>query len=97
MARSVVRTQGYSLKQRSGKNRGLKAFCMVILGLLLSMQLTTQYIAYSFDYRPELGSNFKIKGYPIYPLYRLPEWVFILLKSKYLYKLFRHILLFFFQ
>jgi len=81
MARSIVRTEGFSLGLKKGISRRLKAFVVFILLIVLTLQITAQYIAYAFNYDLALGWYFNINGLLIYPFYRAAYWLYILLST----------------
>ena len=80
MARSIVKTKGYSL-QKDSSYRRIKAFLIFILCLALNFQLIAQYIAYAFNYNEALGYYFSIKGYSVYPFYKSAYWLYILMSQ----------------
>jgi len=81
MARSVIKTEGYSLKSKKGISRRLKALIVFALLIVVTLQITAQYIAYTFGYHPALGWRFNINGYFIYPFYRAANWLYILFST----------------
>jgi type IV secretion system protein VirD4 len=81
MPRSVVKTEGFSLDSKKGISKRLKAFIVFVFMIILSLQLTAQYIAYAFNYDAALGWCFNINGYLIYPFYRAAYWLYVLMST----------------
>jgi len=81
MARNVVKTQDYSFQgvKREGMSYRIKAFLIFLFCTLLNLQITAQYIAHAYDYHPFLGWFVTIKGYPIYPFFNSPYWLYVLM------------------
>ena len=77
MARNIVKTEGFSLRQRKGKglDRRIVAALIFLVCLFGVLQVTAQYIAYSFNYHAALGSHFVVKNFPVYPFYRAIFWL----------------------
>jgi len=83
MARNIVKTQDYSFQglKREGLNYRIKAAIILAVCLIITLQATTQYIAYAFEHHPALGWSFTVMGYHIYPFYRGAYWLYILMSS----------------
>ena len=82
MARSIVKTEGFSLTSKSkGIPLCLKALVVFAIVVIVALQVTAQYIAYAFNYDYALGWYFDVKGYAIYPFYRAAYWLYILLST----------------
>lgn len=79
MARSIVKTKGFSLLPQKGTSKRFKAFIVFILMIAVTLQLTAQYIAYAFHYDAALGWRFNFNGYLVYPFYRAAYWLYILM------------------
>ena len=84
MARNIVKTRDYSFREikNEGMDYKVKALIIFVVCLVISLQVTTQYIAYAFGNHPALGwSLFTVKGYHIYPFYRVIYWLYVLLPT----------------
>jgi type IV secretion system protein VirD4 len=81
MARNVVKTPDYSFQGKSeGISQKKKAFIFFCFCIVLTLQLTAQYIAHKFAYHPALGWGFGVKGFRVYPFFKGAYWLFELIR-----------------
>ncbi|MDR1377170.1 MAG: type IV secretory system conjugative DNA transfer family protein [Synergistaceae bacterium] len=83
MARNIVKTRDYSFRgvKREGMSYKAKATIVFVVCLVLTLQATAQYIAYTFENHPVLGWSFPMVGYRVYPFYRAAYWLYILMST----------------
>ena len=83
MARNVVKTRDYSFRglKREGLSYKVKAMIILVICLILTLQVTAQYVGYAFGHNPALGWRFTVKGYSIYPFYRAVYWIYVLMST----------------
>ncbi|GHV53275.1 conjugal transfer protein TraG [Synergistales bacterium] len=81
MARSEVRTGDYSFQgMNGGNNYRTKAFAVFCLCIIVTLQITAQFIAYQYGNNAALGWRVDIYGFQIYPFYRAVYWLFELMR-----------------
>jgi type IV secretion system protein VirD4 len=82
MARNEIQTLDYSFRSKKGaRNYWKTALAIFCACFAVTLQVTTQYIAYEFAYHPALGWHFNLVGYPVYPFYRAAYWLYVLLSA----------------
>jgi type IV secretion system protein VirD4 len=82
MARNEIRAGSYSF-QSSKEDKGYrkKAFALFCCCLVVTLQVTGQYIAHQYMHHPVLGWRVHLLGYPAYPFYRAAYWLFELMRT----------------
>ncbi|GHV47407.1 conjugal transfer protein TraG [Synergistales bacterium] len=84
MPQNIVRTKDYSFRgvKREGLGYKTKALIIFSVCVVITLQITAQYIAYAYGYHPALGWSFSpIQGYRIYPFYRAVYWLYELMRT----------------
>lgn len=83
MARNIVKTQDYSFQglKREGVDHRIKALIAFAVCTVMNFQVTVQYIAWAFGHHPALGWSVSVKGFHLYPFYRAPYWLYLLMSS----------------
>ena len=83
MARNIVKTRDYSFRgvKREGMDYRTRAAIIFAVCLVITLQVTAQYIAYAFENHPALGWSFTVRGYHVYPFYRAAYWLYVLMSA----------------
>ena len=82
MPKNLIRSSGeFSLRDSSAGGRLFKAFLVFLFLMALTLQATTQYIAYLFNNDPSLGTFISFGKIKLYPFYRGAIWLWSLITS----------------
>lgn len=80
MARNIITSSGGVSLRGSGSGGKKLIIFVLVVSVFLTLQATTQFIAYRFSYNPGLGAFWVISSTRIYPFYKCLFWFVRLVK-----------------